>query len=173
MINNTVLLLNAYYEALYEFLDSSRVVLIEKIEDYLAEELKNLSAPNFDAEKHAAYLDAALAFLDERMESYNPIGLQYTFGSASTRFAHQLELQLNFYDSTEEFDRLKQAAAQRAFPNMTDTELKTLAGRLIAELGAFPDTSIINAYHAAPSLNKLPDYIVASAIENSIKTINQ
>jgi hypothetical protein len=168
-MNDTVILLNAYYEALYEFLDSHKAVLIEKIENYLKDELKKLAAPYLGTEKHAAYLDAALAFLDERVETYNPLGIQYTFDRAPAEFAKQLELQLNFYDSSEEFENLKYAASKKAFPGMTDTDLRHLACELIAEHGAFPDNPIINAYKSAPTLNKLPDYIVAEAIEDTIK----
>jgi hypothetical protein len=35
-------------------------------------------------------------------------------------------------------------------------------------VGAFPDKSIISAYEADPALGKLPDYVVARAIEEII-----
>jgi len=86
-MNQTGLLLNAYYEALHELLDANKAILIEKIEHLLHDELKNLGFANFDREKYAAYCDACLAFVDERIETYNPIGIQYTFDRTSTNLA--------------------------------------------------------------------------------------
>ncbi len=168
-MNQAGLLLNAYYEALYELLDSNKARLIEKIEDLLHSELENLGAVSFDREKYAAYRDACLAFVDERMETYNPIGIQYTFDRAASQLAYQLELQLNFYDSRAEFQALKEAARAKAEPDMADERLHQLANELICEVGAFPDKSIISAYQAAPALPKLPDYIVARAVEEIIR----
>ncbi len=51
---------------------------------------------------------------------------------------------------------------------MSDQRLHDLAAELIKKAGAFPDKSIIAAYNAAPSLHKLPDFLVASAIEQLI-----
>ncbi|MBA7705171.1 hypothetical protein ES703_113995 [subsurface metagenome] len=102
------------------------------------------------------------------METYNPIGIQYTFDRIPTNLAGQLELQLNFYDSRAEFQALIEAARAKAEPDMTDQRLRQMAGRLISERGAFPDKSIISAYQADPALPKLPDYIVAKAIEEII-----
>ena len=171
-MNQTSLLLRAYYEALYELLDSNKALLVEKIEDLLAGELENLGAVNFDREKYEAYCDACLAFVDERMETYNPIGIQYTFDRIPSPLAVQLELQLNFYDSRAEFQALKEAANAKAEPDMTDERLHQLANELIIQVGAFPDKSIISAYEAAPALGKLPDYIVARAIEKIINPPN-
>jgi len=53
---------------------------------------------------------------------------------------------------------------------MTDHRLRQLAGQLISETGAFPDKSIISAYQAEPALPKLPDYIVAKAVEEIINS---
>ena len=167
-MNHTNLLLNAYYESLYDLLDSNKAPLIGKIEDMLRSELESLGAVNFDREKYEAYRDACLAFVDERMETYNPIGIQYTFDRIPSPLAAQLELQLNFYDSRAEFQALKEAARAKAEPDMTDERLHQLANELIIQVGAFPDKSIISAYEAAPALGKLPDYIVARAIEKII-----
>jgi len=164
--------LNAYYEALHGLLDSNKARLIEKIEDFLRGELENLGAVDFDREKYEAYRDACLAFVDERMETYNPIGVQYTFDRVPSPLAGQLELQLNFYDSRAEFEALKEAARAKAEPDMTDRRLHQLAGELISQVGAFPDKSIISAYQDAPTLPKLPDYIVAKAIEEIINPPN-
>jgi hypothetical protein len=48
---------------------------------------------------------------------------------------------------------------------LTEDKLRSLAEEIIAEVGVFPDRSIISAYEEKPSLNKLPDYIVARTIE--------
>lgn len=167
-MNQTALLLNAYYEALHELLEANKPLLTEKIEHLLRGEFKNLGSANFNGEKYAAYRDACLAFVDERIETYNPIGIQYTFDRIGTNLAGQLELQLNFYDSRAEFQALIEAARAKAELDMTDQRLRQMASRLISEMGAFPDKSIISAYQADPALPKLPDYIVAKAIEEII-----
>jgi len=53
----------------------------------------------------------------------------------------------------------------RAETELFDERLDFLVDGLIREVGAFPDKSIISAYEVAPALNKLPDYVVAKAIE--------
>ena len=171
-MNQTSLLLKAYFEALYELLDPNKVRLETTIDKLLTEEIKNLGLPDFDHEKYNAYRDACLAFVVERMEAYNPIGIQYTFDRVPTQLAHQLELQLNWFDSTAEFERLKQTAVELAEPAMSDDRLKKLANRMVRQLGAFPDRSIISTYQAAPALPKLPDYILAKAIEEIINPPN-
>ena len=52
---------------------------------------------------------------------------------------------------------------------MTDENVHVLAEELIGKVGAFPDKSIIAGYEAKPALQKLPDYIVAGAIEQLIR----
>jgi len=162
------LLLKAYYETLYERMGASKAVLAEKIEKLLAEEIVKRSFEDLDEEKYTAYRDACLAFIDERIESYNPIGIQYTFDRATRQRSIELELQLNWYDSTEEFEQLLEAARLKTEAEVTKQRLQSLADELIEEVGAFPDKSIISAYEAEPALNKLPDYMVARAIEEII-----
>jgi len=168
-MNQTSLLLNAYYEALHDLLVENKARLIETAENLLREELKNRSFGSFNRNKYDAYLDACLAFIAERIEMYNPVGIQYTLDRIPSGLAQELELQLNFYDSRSEFQQLKDAAAELTQQGFTDDQLPQLAARLIAEHGAFPDKSIISYYQANPTLNKLPDYITAQSIE---KTIN-
>ena len=167
-MNRTNLLLKTYYEALYELLDSNKAHMEAMIEKLMRDEIENRRFELSDGEKYHAYRDAAFAFLAERLETYNPIGIQYTFERIPSKFAQQLELQLNWYDSSAEFNALTEAANAKAEHNMTDRRLHQLAGRLISEVGAFPNSSIISAYQAAPALPKLPDYIVAKAIEEII-----
>jgi hypothetical protein len=171
------LLLNAYYEALHELLEANRSLLAAKIEDLLKQEIAERGFEDFDDDKYAAYRDACLAFVEERIETYNPIGIQYTFDRVRAKEVFELELQLNWYDSRAEFAALRQAARDavlsaaknQAEAEMTQERLKELADELIAEVGAFPNKSIISAYEAEPALNKLPDYIVGRAIEEILR----
>lgn len=164
----TALLLNAYYEALHDLLVENRPRLRETAEKLLREELKNRSFGSFNLNKYDAYLDACLAFIAERIETYNPVGIQYTVDRIPSGLAQELELQLNFYDSRAEFQQLKESAVELTQRDFSDDQLPRLAARLIAKHGAFPDKSIIDAYQANPTLNKLPDYITALSIEKTI-----
>ena len=176
-MDETKLLLNAYFEALYQRLEANKALLAGKIEDLLKQEIAQRGFADFDDDKYAAYRDACLAFVDERIETYNPIGIQYTFDRVRAKEVFELELQLNWYDSRAEFEALRQAARDavlsqaknQAEAEMTQERLKELAGELIAEVGAFPDKSIVSAYEAEPALNKLPDYIVGRAIEEIVR----
>ncbi|MGB2809865.1 MAG: hypothetical protein WBC22_19150 [Sedimentisphaerales bacterium] len=167
-MSETKLLLNAYYEALHDRLEADIQLLTERIEKLLKDEFANSNFGNIDQEKYKAYRDACLAFIDERIEMYNPIGIQYTFDSGRRRQAFELELQLNFYDSRAEFEALVEAAKSKTQPDMGEQELRELTDELINDVGAFPDKSIISAYEAEPALSKLPDYITARAIEEIV-----
>ncbi|MBW8039472.1 MAG: hypothetical protein FVQ85_05680 [Planctomycetes bacterium] len=162
------LLLNAYYEALHDRLEANKDLLTAKIEKFLQDEFANHDFGSIDQEKFDAYRDACLAFVVERIEMYNPIGIQYTFDSTRRKQAFELELQLNFYDSRSEFEALIQAAQGKLQTHIGKQELRELAKELIKDVGAFPDKSIISAYQSEPALGKLPDYIVARAIEEII-----
>jgi len=168
-MNETKLLLNAYYETLHEQLEAKKDVLATRIEQLLAEEIANREFENFNEDKFTAYRDACLAFVDERIETYNPIGIQYTFERIRSQEAMELELQLNWYDSRAEFENLVQTAHSKAETGLMEQSLQVLADELIKQVGAFPDTSIISAYEAEPALGKLPDYVVARAIEEIIR----
>jgi hypothetical protein len=164
-MNETKILLNIYYEALHNILIANRNILAERIEKLLQDEFANSNFGNIDQEKFNSYRDACLAFVDERIEMYNPIGVQYTFDSERRKQAFELELQLNFYDGLAEFKALVEAAQTKLQELTNERGLQELADELIKDLGAFPDKSIIDAYTASPELGKLPDYIVARAIE--------
>ncbi|MGD2095904.1 MAG: hypothetical protein PVH77_12925 [Phycisphaerales bacterium] len=164
-MNEANLLLKAYYEVLYERLLENREILLTKIEEILTNEVKKRGFEDFDEERYTAYKDACVAFIDERIETYNPFGIQYTFDRTRAKDAFELELQLDWYDSRVEFQALTKAARNKAEGNPTDERLKLLAEELIKEAGAFPDKSIISAYETEPDLRKLPDYIVARTIE--------
>jgi hypothetical protein len=167
-MSETNLLLKAYYEALYERLVAGKELLAARIEELLAREITERGFELFDEDKYAAYKDACLAFIDERIETYNPFGIQYTFDRTRAKEAFELELQLDWYDSRAEFEALAEAARRKAQAGLTEERLRPMAEDLIKEAGAFPDKSIISGYEAEPALRKLPDYIVARAIEEII-----
>jgi hypothetical protein len=167
-MNETTILLKAYYEALYERLQANRELLSQRIDKILTAEIAARGFDDFDQEKYAAYRDACLAFVEERIEAYNPIGIQYLYDRERAKSAFELELQLDWYDSRAEFAALVQAARDKAEIEPTQERLRHLALELIRQTGAFPDKSIISAYEAEPGLKKLPDYIVAQTIEQTI-----
>ena len=160
--------MKAYYEALYERLQANKELLSKRIDELLVEEVTERGFEDFDEAKYAAYKDACLAFVDERIELYNPFGIQYTFDRTRAKEAFELELQLDWYDSRAEFEALVEAARDKAKTGVTQERLRLLADELIRELGAFPDKSIISSYEAEPGLRKLPDYVVARTIEEII-----
>ncbi len=162
------MLLKAYYEALYERLQANKELLAKRIDELLAAEVAERGFEDFDEDKYAAYKDACLAFVDERIELYNPFGIQYTFDRTRAKEAFELELQLDWYDSRAEFEALVETARDKARTGVTQERLRPLADELIKELGAFPDKSIISSYEAEPGLRKLPDYVVSRTIEETI-----
>ncbi|MHC4213610.1 MAG: hypothetical protein ACYSWP_09590 [Planctomycetota bacterium] len=98
-MGDTKLVLNAYYEALYERLCERRGLVVEIIEELLRDEIEDRGFLELTDSRYQAYRDAVLAFVDERIEMYNPIGIQYTFKRRASKFATELEMQLNWYDS--------------------------------------------------------------------------
>ena len=164
----TSLILKAYYEALYDRLEANKELLSKRIEELLSEGIEVYGYEDFDEEKYTAYRDACLAFVDERIEAYNPIGIQYVFDRNRVKEAFELELQLDWYDARVEFEALVEAAQKKAQAEVAESKLRLLAEELIEEVGAFPDKSIITTYEAGPALRKLPDYIVAKTIEEVI-----
>ena len=168
-MNQTNVLLHAYYEALHQALQTNRDTLIAKVEKLLAAEIEKRGFGSFNEEKFAAYRDACVAFIDERIETYNPIGVQYTFDRPTAHQARELELQLNWYDSRAEFEALVEAARGKVQTPLTNERLGEMAGEVIGQVGAYPDNTIISAFEAEPALAKLPDYVVARAIEEIIR----
>ena len=164
----TNLLLKAYYEALYELLVAHRDTLADRINAVLDEEIRSGGYDDFNDEKFTSYSEACMAFIDERIEMYNPFGIQYLYDQSRVKEAFELELQLNWYDSRAEFEALVEAARSKAALLIGRENFEQPAKELIKEAGAFPDKSIISAYHIKPALNKLPDYVVARVIEEII-----
>jgi hypothetical protein len=162
------LLLNAYYEQLFELIEENRLCILAHIDELLAEEVPKISL-NLDREKISTLKEVSVAILEERVELYNPIGFQYTFDRLRSEQARQLELQLDWYDSKQEFEKLIAIVRAKAQENMTPQQLQELAYELIERCGAFPDKSIIDAYRLSPALNKVPDYIVSLAIEEVLR----
>ena len=164
-MSETVVLMKAYFEALHEILVEKKDIIAENIKGELSKEIKNRGFEGFNQEKFAAYWEACLAFIEERTESYNPFGVQYLYDSRNRTEASKLELQLDWYDSRAEYKALF-AAAQKKIENYTpEKDFQILVKELIREFGAFPNRSIISTYRAKPTLNRLPDYVVARLIE--------
>jgi hypothetical protein len=167
-MNEVQLLMKAYYERLHERMTAGRAQLEARIAELLPDEVRLRGLGPLNAEGMQAYRDACLAFVTERLETYNPIGIQYTFSRTIREHAAELEFQLNWYDSHQEFRELVAAARDLASRGIEDQALKNLADQLIRQMGAFPDRSIIAAYIAEPTLSKLPDYILACVIEQVV-----
>ncbi|MBN1975033.1 MAG: hypothetical protein JW787_15435 [Sedimentisphaerales bacterium] len=163
------ILLRCYYETLYELLEEKKNILINRIRAVLGEQLKAGCYENFNRETFDAYWEACMAFIEERIETYNPIGIQYMYGGDRRDEAFKMELQLDWFDSRKEFQNLVEAARIKADYMTSDDDLREKARELIQEAGAFPDKSIIAGYRAKPELKKLPDYVVALIIEENIR----
>jgi hypothetical protein len=167
-MSSASLLLKVYYERLHDRMEMRRSQLLLRVDELLADEIERRGPGDMDSEKFAAYREACEAFVDERLEMYNPIGVQYTFGDVPSPLAAELEFQLNWYDSRAEFQDLVAIARSLAAEGVSDDAMNDLADELIRRAGAFPDRSIVAAYRAEPTLQKLPDYIVACGIEEII-----
>jgi len=165
----TKLLLNAYYEALYERIQSKRELLKQRISGLVCKELERLGFGDLGSAKIDAYREACVAFLEERAESYNPVGYQYIYSSSGRKRASELQSQLDWYNSGQEFARLVDSARQKAESELVNERMDELAEELIEEFGAFPDSSIISGYESEPVLSKLPDYVVSRAIEELLR----
>ena len=164
----TGLLLKAYYERLHERMQARRERLLFRIDELLPAEVASRGFGGMDSRRLEAYREACVAFIDERLEAYNPLGIQYTFDRTSSREAAELEFELNWYNSRPEFADLVAAARSLAGSGVPDEALPDLADELIRRSGAYPDRSIIGTYTAEPALQKLPDYLVACVMEEVI-----
>lgn len=168
-MNPVQILLRAYYERLHRRMETSRPALVTCIDRLLPAEIAAQGFGPLRLDQVEAYREASLAFVDERLESYNPIGIQYTFERSTQRRAAELEFQLDWYDSRAEFQRLVDAARVLASEESpSDEHLAELTDELIRRAGAFPDRSIIADYMEKPTLQKLPDFLVASAVEEVV-----
>jgi len=168
-INDVKILLNAYYEQLYEKLVGARDILVSHVEKILTDEIRRQGFKNLPEEKYAAYRETSIAFIDERIEAYNPTGIQYTFDNIHRKLVQNIELQFDWYDSRSELAELLELVHEKAEIKMDEERTKQLVEEIIKEFGAFPDRSIITAYESEPELFKLPDYVVARAIEGVIR----
>ena len=162
-------LLRAYYEQLHDRMEAGRADLVAHIDAHVAAEIARRRFGPMRPDQVQAYREACLAFIDERLETYNPIGIQYTFDRTVSRSAAELEFQLDWYDSRSEFAELVDTArALVAERDVSDAGLPDLAAELIRRSGAFPDRSILAGYAEKPTRQKLPDFLVALAIEEVI-----
>ena len=167
-MNPVKVLLKAYYERLHERIAAGRAPLAARITALLRAEIDRQGFRPMDSDRLQAYREACHAFVDERLETYNPIGIQYTFDRRTSRQAAELEFQLNWYNSRAEFEELVAATQSLATEDTPDEMLGDQAVELIRQVGAFPDRSIIAGYAEQPTGQKLPDFIVACAIEQVI-----
>lgn len=172
-MNPTRIVLNAYFEKLCDLLEMAKPRTHERLKDLLNNEINENNYNITEPEKFIAYLEAAAAFYDERLESYNPIGIQWTMPTPTIDEAFQIESILDWYDSRPEFDALCRTArrmAKRLEPDSNDSDrlLQKLAHELINQCGAYPNKTIIQTYQNQPQQNHLPDYIVSSLIEQII-----
>jgi len=168
-VNEVKLLLNLYYETLYERLLERKGDCLSRMEQVLSAQIRESGFREITPDKAGAYREACAAFLDERLEMYNPTGVQYTFEPTSRKEAFELEKQLDWYDSEAEFERLCQAVRQKARPGMTQPERQAAVAEVIRQCGAYPDQSILAGYTASPTCQKLPDYVLATVLEEMLK----
>ena len=101
-----------------------RSALLARVDELLPAEIAKQGFGDMDASRLDAYREACVAFIDERLETYNPIGIQYTFGTTSSRTAAELEFQLNWYNSRPEFADLVAAARSLAGAGVSDGTLQ-------------------------------------------------
>jgi len=167
-MNKVRLLTNAYFEALYEVLVSNKDKLVSQMQGLLRAQIDKGTFSDWDESKFSAYLEACMAFLDERIETYNPVGVQHTFDHVSDAETLELEFALSWYDGRAEYTRLIKVARQKSETEIPEDRMCEVALEMIQQLGAYPDWSIIAGYEKQPTLNKLPDYVVAQVIEREI-----
>jgi hypothetical protein len=174
-MNQSRIVMNAYIETLYERLNVQKIVCIQQMRPLLQSEIAEQRFDIHRPDKFDAYLEACVAFLDERLESYNPIGLQWTFPQTTIKEAFEMEAIVDWYDSRDEFDTLCQRikAKLQSYNDGACSEevIGRLADELIAEHGAYPNQSIIETYRRRPQKNHLPDLVVATAIEATLKKL--
>jgi len=167
-MSQTNILLRCYYETLHDLLIENKNILINRIKDVLKDAVNSSGFQKLTRDAYEAYWEACLAFIEERIETYNPIGIQYTFSKEKREEAFELEMQLDWYDSRDEYKELVDAAYKKAEFMTSNESMEQKAKELIKEAGAFPDKSIIAGFKAKPALNKLPDYVVSLIIEEHI-----
>lgn len=167
-ISEQKLLLHAYYECLYERLRTGRNGLDPRVDKYLTREIAIRDFGPFSHYTYQAYRQNCLDLLDERIETYNPIGIQYTYEQRYSSFPAAVSSEGPWPGVREEFAYLLESIQRRARLDMDDQQLTQAAEELIAHFGAYPDRSIILVYETSPDPVKLPDYVVAMAIEEVI-----
>lgn len=161
-------ILHAYYEQLYNRLRDRAAECARNAADIVGREARRPRFPTLTESRMRAYLEAVVAFYDERIEMYDPFGLQYTFGPTSGAEAFALEDMLDWYSSRAEFAELCERARDLLRARMSDADLAAAGAALVRACGAYPDRSIIRTYESDPQANHLPDYALARALETML-----
>ena len=65
------LVLKVYYERLYELMEARRPEMLSRVDELLSAEVARQRFGDMGADKLAAYREACVAFIDERLESWN------------------------------------------------------------------------------------------------------
>jgi len=94
-MTQTKVLLRCYYEILHDLLVERKNVLINRIGNVLKDTVKTSGFEKLTRDAYEAYWQACLAFIEERIETYNPIGVQYTYSRERREEAFELEMQLD------------------------------------------------------------------------------
>jgi len=122
-----------------------------------------------NAERIEAYIEAAISFIEERLYAYSLDHLDrflkaVTYGGSLEELA-SLDLSASWYNwqaEKEEIDaKIETGLNIRQRP-------EDIVEDLLTEFGAFPNKSIINQYQQKPEKNYLPDYVLATAIQQVI-----
>ena len=85
-MNSIRVLLRAYYERLHERMEANRTHLVAHLEALLPAEIARQGFGPMTPDQVQAYREACLAFVDERLETYNPVGIQYPLECAAEMF---------------------------------------------------------------------------------------
>ena len=173
-MNSLKMLINAYYERLYELIEPQRELCLVRIEQVVRNEAELHWSEELTGERLKAHVEAANAFLEERLEMYNPIGLQYAYGSSSQSEVFSLEAALDWYNSQQEYHSLCKRAMNllgETKGRFSDQDISLRANQMILDCGAYPNQSILGQYSRRPQPNHLPDFAVAKCIEELLESL--
>ena len=169
-MNSAKILIEAYFEKLHQILSTNKSALQARVDKIIQLEVRSKGFDLSDREKLCSYQQTSYAFIEERIEMYNPIGIQRAYPPHQRKAAAEFEFEIDWYNSRAEFQQLLETASEITKPDMNDAEIKKAVSRLIQLFPAYPDGSIITGYKDRPDLLHLPDYAVSKAIEELLDT---